>query len=201
MEVEVLSGEAEAEYGFYGAVCDTELAEGLFGDIGGASTELALLTGGQLQKAGSVPVGSLKLYRDCVKNILPGKGSQQRITDAIRAAFAGDELKDIPAMDHLVCVGGTARAALRLSKSLFGLPESSRSFTSEQLEQLTELLCKADKDAADLILRYEPERIHTLIPGLMLLRYLVERYRVSDIAVSRYGVREGYLRRRIQPAL
>ena len=201
VEVEVLSGEAEAECGFYGAVCDTELAEGLFGDIGGASTELALLTGGQLQKAGSVPVGSLKLYRDCVKNILPGKGSQQRIADAIRAAFAGDELKDIPAMDHLVCVGGTARAALRLSKSLFGLPESSRSFTSEQLEQLTELLCKADKDAADLILRYEPERIHTLIPGLMLLRYLVERYRVSDIAVSRYGVREGYLRRRIQPAL
>ena len=201
VEVEVLSGEAEAECGFYGAVCDTELAEGLFGDIGGASTELALLTGGQLQKAGSVPVGSLKLYRDCVKNILPGKGSQQRITDAIRAAFAGDKLKDIPAMDHLVCVGGTARAALRLSKSLFGLPESSRSFTSEQLEQLTELLCKADKDAADLILRYEPERIHTLIPGLMLLRYLVERYRVSDIAVSRYGAREGYLRRRIQPAL
>ena len=201
VELEVLSGEAEAECGFYGAVCDTELAEGLFGDIGGASTELALLTGGQLQKAGSVPVGSLKLYRDCVKNILPGKGSQQRITDAIRAAFAGDELKDIPAMDHLVCVGGTARAALRLSKSLFGLPESSRSFTSEQLEQLTERLCEADKDAADLILRYEPERIHTLIPGLMLLRYLVERYRVSDIAVSRYGVREGYLRRRIQPAL
>lgn len=201
VEVEVLSGEAEAECGFYGAVCDTELAEGLFGDIGGASTELALLTGGQLQKAGSVPVGSLKLYRDCVKNILPGKGSQQRITDAIRAAFAGDKLKDIPAMDHLVCVGGTARAALWLSKSLFGLPESSRSFTSEQLEQLTELLCKADKDAADLILRYEPERIHTLIPGLMLLRYLVERYRVSDIAVSRYGAREGYLRRRIQPAL
>lgn len=200
VELEVLSGEAEAECGFYGAVCDTELAEGLFGDIGGASTELALLTGGQLQKAGSVPVGSLKLYRDCVKNILPGKGSQQRITDAIWAAFAGDELKDIPAMDHLVCVGGTARAALRLSKSLFGLPESSRSFTSEQLEQLTERLCKADKDAADLILRYEPERIHTLIPGLMLLRYLVERYRVSDIAVSRYGVREGYLRRRIQPA-
>lgn len=200
VELEVLSGEAEAECGFYGAVCDTELAEGLFGDIGGASTELALLTGGQLQKAGSVPVGSLKLYRDCVKNILPGKGSQKRITDAIRAAFAGDELKDIPAMDHLVCVGGTARAALRLSKSLFGLPESSRSFTSEQLEQLTERLCEADKDAADLILRYEPERIHTLIPGLMLLRYLVERYRVSDIAVSRYGVREGYLRRRIQPA-
>lgn len=201
VEVEVLSGEAEAECGFYGAVCDSALAEGLYADIGGASTELALLRGGQLQKAGSVPVGSLKLYRDCVKNILPGKGSQQRIKEAIRAAFENDGLKELPAMDHLLCVGGTARAALRLSKSLFGLPDSCRCFSREQLELLTDQLCKADKDAADLILRYEPERIHTLIPGLMLLRDVAGRYRISDITVSRYGVREGYLRQRIQPAL
>ena len=148
VEVEVLSGETEAECGFYGAVCDMEMADGLFADIGGASTELALLTGGQLQKAGSVPVGSLKLYRDCVKNILPGKGSQQRIKDAIQTAFEDGALKELPAMDQLLCVGGTARAALRLCKSLFGLPEGSRSFTRAQLEQLTEQLCKADKDAA-----------------------------------------------------
>ena len=110
-------------------------------------------------------------------------------------------LKELPAMDQLLCVGGTARVALRLCKSLFGLPEGSRSFTRAQLEQLTEQLCKADKDAADLILRYEPERIHTLIPGLMVLRHIAGRYRISHIAVSRYGVREGYLRRKIQPAL
>ena len=201
VEVEVLSGEAEAECGFFGAACDVEMADGLFADIGGASTELALLTGGQLQKAGSVPVGSLKLYRDCVKKILPGKGSQQRIMAAVQSAFDGGSLKDIPPMERLVCVGGTARAALRLCKSLFGLPENSRSFTRAQLELLAEQLCKADKDAADLILRYEPERIHTLIPGLMLLRYMLERYQVSQVTVSHYGVREGYLRRRIQPAL
>ena len=201
VEVEVLSGEAEAECGFFGAACDVEMADGLFADIGGASTELALLTGGQLQKAGSVPVGSLKLYRDCVKKILPGKDSQQRIMAAVQSAFDGGSLKDIPPMERLVCVGGTARAALRLSKRLFGLPENSRSFTRAQLELLAEQLCKADKDAADLILRYEPERIHTLIPGLMLLRYMLERYQVSQVPVSHYGVREGYLRRRIQPAL
>ena len=201
VEVEVLSGETEAECGFYGAVCDMEMADGLFADIGGASTELALLTGGQLQKAGSVPVGSLKLYRDCVKNILPGKGSQQRIKAAIQTAFEDGALKELPAMDQLLCVGGTARAALRLCKNLFGLPDGSRSFTRAQLELLTEQLCKADKDTADLILRYEPERIHTLIPGLMVLRHVAGCYRISHIAVSRYGVREGYLRQRIQPTL
>ena len=57
VEVEVLSGEAEAECGFYGAVCDTELAEGLFGDIGGASSELALLTGGLAGLSGRGALG------------------------------------------------------------------------------------------------------------------------------------------------
>ena len=62
VEVEVLSGEAEAAYGFYGAVCDTELAEGLFGDIGGASTEVVTFSGGKLSGATSLPIGSLAAF-------------------------------------------------------------------------------------------------------------------------------------------
>ena len=50
-------------------------------------------------------------------------------------------------------------------------------------------------------MRYEPERIHTLVPGVMVLQYLADRYGVKDITVSHYGVREGYLRRKIQPSM
>ena len=199
--VEVLTGEAEAECGFYGAACDVEVDDGLFADIGGASAELALFTGRQLQEAVSVPVGSLKLYRDCVKKILPGKESRRRIEETIQVAFSSDVLKAIPCRDHMVCVGGTARAALRLCRKLFGLPENQRTFTREQLDSLAKQLCKSDKDAADLILRYEPERIHTLVPGIMILQYLADRFDVEEITVSHYGVREGYLRRKIQPSL
>ncbi len=35
----------------------------------------------------------------------------------------------------------------------------------------------------------------------MVLQYLVERYGAREITVSHYGVREGYLRRRIQPTV
>nr|WP_325195858.1 hypothetical protein [uncultured Oscillibacter sp.] len=199
--VEVLTGEAEAECGFYGATCDVEAEDGLFADIGGASAELALFTGRQLQEAVSVPVGSLKLYRDCVKKILPGKESRQRIEETIQAAFSSDALNEIPCRKHMVCVGGTARACLRLSRKLFGLPDDQRTFTREQLDALAKQLCMSDKDAADLILRYEPERIHTLVPGIMILRYLVDRFDVESITVSHYGVREGYLRQKIQPSM
>ncbi len=201
LQVEVLSGETEAECGFYGATCDIGLARGLFVDVGGASTELALFDGQKLCRAVSVPVGSLRLYRDCVKKILPGKESRRRVDEAIRSAFSGGEVKAIPKREHMVCVGGTARAALRLCEKLFGLPGDCRAFTRDQLEQLTQRLEGSDREAADLILRYAPERIHTLIPGLMILQYLAERYGAKDVTVSHYGVREGYLRRRIQPAV
>lgn len=199
--VEVLSGEMEAECGYYGAITDVQVDDGLFVDIGGASAELALFAQGTLQKAGSVPVGSLKLYRDCVKKIMPGKESRQRIEKAVRKAFESSDLKDIPKETQIVGVGGTIRATLRLCKKLCGLPEDSRTFNREQLEELTRYLCKNDKDAMDLILLYEPERIHTLVPGVLLLRYLMDQYGAQTVTVSHYGVREGYLHQKIQPAL
>lgn len=199
--VEILTGEDEAECGFYGAACDTKIENGLFADVGGASAELTLFEGRKPQTAVSVPVGSLKLYRDCVKKILPGKESRRRVADAIEAAFDSDALTDIPRREHLICVGGTARACLRLCRKLFGLSEDCRIFTRGQLDALAGRLSKSDKEAADLILRYEPERIHTLVPGIMVLQFIADRYGVEDITISRYGVREGYLLRKIQPAL
>ena len=201
IRVEVLSGEMEAECGYYGAITDVQVDNGLFVDIGGASAELALFADGKLQTAGSVPVGSLKLYRDCVKKIMPGKESQQRIEKAVRKAFAHSDLKEIPGQTRIVGVGGTIRETLRLCKTLCGLPEDSRTFHREQMEELTRYLCKNDKDAMDLILLYEPERIHTLVPGVLLLRYLMDQYGAQTVTVSHYGVREGYLHQKIQPSL
>ena len=199
--VEVLTGEQEASFGFYGAICDSEISRGLFADIGGASTELAAFSEKTVLQAGSVPVGSLRLYRDCVKNILPGKGSVHRINEAIKLAFQSSTLTDLSPADHLICVGGTARATLRLCQKLFGLPDDCKAITKTQLHVLSQQLCMADQNAAQLILRYEPERIHTLIPGIMILQYIMKQYGVSEVEVSRYGVREGYLKQMIQPKL
>lgn len=201
IEVEILSGEEEAAYGFAGATCDVTISEGLFTDIGGASVELGLFSEGQLLRAGSVPVGSLKLYRDCVKKVLPKKNAREEIQDSIESTFQSSDLNTLPDRAHFICVGGTARATLKLCRALFDLPDTCRTFTRYQLESLAKILCKADKDAVNVILRYEPERIHTMIPGIMILCYLAQRYQAEDFTVSHYGVREGYLRSRVQPDL
>ena len=72
--IEVISGEEEARYSYAGAMEELDLSDGLFVDIGGASTEVVRFADRQLITANSCPVGSLKLYRDWVKKILPQPG-------------------------------------------------------------------------------------------------------------------------------
>ena len=42
-----------------------------------------------------------------------------------------------------------------------------------------------------------PDRIHTLIPGLIVLDTLARAYGLEDLTVSLCGVREGYLQDRV----
>ena len=69
--------------------------------------------------------------------------------------------------------------------------------TGEQLDGLCAFLCSGKKDAIDLILRLEAERIHTLIPGLLILQHTFHLFHAQQLIVSKYGVREGYLCQKI----
>ena len=80
------------------------------------------------------------------------------------------------------------------------LPEDTNRVSVGQLEQVSALLCSSHKAAADLILKVGPERIHTMIPGLLILRHMVEGFGAGEMIVSKYGVREGYLCQKIRKA-
>ena len=60
-----------------------------------ASTEVVRFAHGQLVSAVSCPVGSLKLYRDWVKKILPNQQAVESMKKAIRQATRGLSLIDI----------------------------------------------------------------------------------------------------------
>lgn len=198
LPVEVLSGEDEALYGYVGAMCDLDMQDGIFLDIGGASTEIVRFGDGALQDSSSYSVGSLKLYRDCVKKLLPGKGAMDRIEHSLRRELPPDAFRVEKKPASIACVGGSARAVLKMAQRQFHLPGGQRQVSAQQLEELFDLLSKGDRKAIDLILKTDPERIHTLIPGMMILRYVVKNFGAKEIVVSQYGIREGYLCQRVQ---
>lgn len=195
--VEVLSGTEEALLGYYGAGLEVHCTSGAFLDIGGGSTEVVVFDQGQPVQSASFRMGSLSLYRSYVKKILPGDGALKRMKEAIEETVEEKALLDFSRCTHLICVGGTARAALKLCKKVYHLTPSSRTITMEQLEGLCQTLETGDQNAIDLLLRHVPERIHTMVPGLLILRHLGRLFETKELVVCKYGVREGYLCRKV----
>lgn len=195
--VDVISGEDEAALGYVGAMQEIRVTSGAFMDIGGASTELVSFENGNSLTPVSFPVGSLNLYRECVKKILPGKGSLKRMRRVITEEIDSKRVYSFDKRSPLVCVGGTARAVFKIAKRLYGFPAGCRSVSKAQLDDLCALLYRGDRAAADLILKLEPDRIHTIVPGVAIMQHMVKLFDSDEIVVSKYGVREGYLCQRI----
>lgn len=202
LPVEILTGEEEAQMAFAGAMSDLPADRGVLTDVGGGSTEVTHFRGGAVLSARSFPVGSLRLYRDCVKAILPGKGSLERIRRRLEETLTPEEVMPQGGQAHtLACVGGSARALLKLSRQAFPLDPGGNGIPAKELFALEKTLCRGDREAIDLILRTCPDRVHTIVPGVLILCRLARLCRCEGLAVSRYGVREGYLHQRVQEKL
>lgn len=191
--IEVLSGDEEARLGYYGAAQELKIKKGAFVDIGGASTEIVSFKDGKIIDSNSFSIGSLSLYHKCVKKILPGKKSFEDIENTISKQI--DKKKHFKDTKYttLICVGGTSRAILKLAKKYFDLPSDCNRVTAAQLNELVTVLCKEDSQAIDLILKNVSDRVHTIIPGLLILSHIFNRFSAKELYVSNYGVREGYL--------
>ena len=125
-----------------------------------------------------------------------GEGSLKRLHGEIKKNIGGRDER-LGSRPLVIGVGGTARAAMNLARHYYGISGDCRSMTSGQLDGLCDFLCGGTKEASDLILRLEADRVHTIVPGLMIHRHVFHIFHAEQLVVSGYGVREGYLCKRI----
>ncbi len=194
--VEVLSGADEAALSFRGAALGGRMPAGLLADIGGGSTELVAYEDGAITSGCSLPMGSLSLFSKFVDGLFPTKEERKAIESTVkseleRAKTAGLKCK------HLTGVGGTIRAAAKLCNDLSGADPDNRMIPAEEIRRLYKGLKKGDKHTLQQILRSTPDRVHTILPGLIILTTVMDAYGVETVSVSTCGVREGYLLDRV----
>ena len=192
VEVDVISGELEAKLGYYGTCLATNLRDGAVFDIGGGSTEILEVRGGEIRKAQSLPIGSLALFNTCVDGLWPKKKELKKIRTAVASALKEAWLPE-QRVEKVCGVGGTARAVLKIANAWYEKPAGNRSLTPAEVRRLTRLLLERDHQARKLILRSCPDRVHTILPGMMLMNTLTEKLCCGELYISPYGVREGYL--------
>lgn len=192
LQVDVVSGALEAQLSYLGALKTQALTNGAMFDLGGGSTELVEVRDGTILRAQSLPLGSLNLFNRHVSKIWPKRRELEAIRGTVREALA---LADLPREKAAqVCgVGGTARAVLKIAQAWYGRPELDRCLTLGEVEELTELLLRRDETARTLILHACPDRVHTILPGILLLDQVTRALCSGELYISQSGVREGYL--------
>lgn len=197
LEIEVISGEEEAVYDYYGAKKFIDQEEGLLIDIGGGSTELVLYKKNEIVEALSIPIGSLNLYNNYVKEIIPNKKEMEEIYEKIKK-----ELKEIKIQDRKVkqmcCVGGSPRAILKYLQSRKKYKSLNNVYPVNYLKDISILMVEDREKLQNQILKITPDRIHTFIPGFIILKTIVEEFKVENIITSSDGVREGYIYRALE---
>ena len=196
LRVDVLSGREEAELSFRGAIQNAGLYNGLLVDLGGGSTELVAYRNRTIQSACSLSVGSLSLFSRHVEKLWPDKGERRAIRRAVEDQLDQFAPQRAPAR-HICGVGGTVRAACKVANVLFGRPAEDRSLDRVELKEMLRRLKKPEKAELRLLLKTVPDRIHTIIPGLLALDTIARAYGAQTITASACGVREGYLLDRV----
>lgn len=192
--IEVISGEDEALYGFTGAKLKVKAKSGIVIDIGGGSTEIVDFEKDKVNYAQSLPIGSLNLYSMYVSEFLPTEKEQRNIKNKIQKILKDVDIKQT----NTICgVGGTIKAALKLTNSYFKLNKDNTIIKREQMEEIKKILLNKPQKAKNIIIKACPDRVHTIIPGILIVDEILKRTNAKEIVVSKYGVREGYLCQKI----
>lgn len=195
LPVDVLSGTEEARLSFLGAV-EAGPESGLLIDLGGGSTELVRYEGREILSSCSLSLGSLSLFSRNVSALHPTKQERKAIRAQVKEQLER-HVPTPPSVAHGCGVGGTARAACKVANCLFDRPRDCRVLTAQELKQMLKRLKNPSRSDLHLLLKAAPDRIHTIIPGLLALDTIARVYGLEDITVSPSGVREGYLQEKI----
>lgn len=195
--VDVLSGEEEARLDFVGVSQEAPLDSGVLVDIGGGSTEIVEIQNASMLLAASLPVGCLNLYLKYVREFFPRQSECHAIRQEVKGLLMNTIHLQGTGSDLLYGVGGTVRTALKIHNLMFDQPQGNREFSYENLCQMIQMLRKSDRFALKTVLRTAPDRVTTLLPGLIVLKTVAKHCRSSRILASSSGIREGYLYDRV----
>ena len=149
----------------------------------------------------SLGQGSLSSFARFVRNILPVPIEM----DAIACEFRGN-LRKLPSLEPykaptLYGVGGSTRAAAKLVQQLDELQTRPREIQAEQVLQILRACRENPSTFGHAALKASAERVHTMVPGCVILAELFRHLGADKLVICKHGVREGYLIERMLGAV
>ena len=185
VDVEVLSGEKEAECGILGAL---QGGDGGIIDVGGASTEVTVQCGGKTLYSKSLDLGAVKLFdiagRDKTKL---EKAIAEKINDY--GDFSANSFT-------MYAIGGTATT---LASGKHGLKVYDPAIThgtvltQNEINELAEKLLSLTVEEVRALDGMEPRRADVIGGGCLMLYRVMQKFGIKQITVSESDNLEGFV--------
>ncbi|MEX0858182.1 MAG: Ppx/GppA phosphatase family protein [Balneolaceae bacterium] len=196
-QIRLLSGKEEAEWTAAGALSMLKkeyTADAFILDIGGGSTEVAIINNGELEDAHSFDMGSVRFTERFLKNDPPHSNEIEACRMEIRNLFESHSLK-ISSNTHAVGVAGTliTLAGIILNSNTFE-PAAINNYEIS-LEDLKKTIQIFSTKKHEELLKIAPNllqgREDIFLAGLLILEGCMTFYGFDQMVVSTGGIRNG----------
>ena len=189
LDVELLSGDAEALAAGQGVLSGIPEADGIVGDLGGGSLELVRVAGGAVGERASFPLGVLRIAAIRAR----GKGALERHVAKLlgKTGWAGTGVGR-----PFYLVGGSWRSLARVDMHLteYPLPIAHQyPMPAATITRLARALAHLDKARLREVPDLSAARIPTLGDAAAVLGAVLRQLGSDTTIVSAYGLREGLL--------
>ena len=188
MRVDVVSGELEAQLGLLGALSGKD---GGIVDVGGASSEVAVIKSGKNVYSKSIKLGAVSLKDTCGQDYL---SSKKFVIDKI-----SEYGKVLPS--DFYAIGGTATsiASIFLECEPYD-PKKINGFkiSAKDLSSLTLKLYKMSVQERQKLKGLQPERAEVIAGGALILLEIMNKIGVDYVTVSESDNLEGYLAKKME---
>lgn len=186
--IRVLSGEEEARLAAFGVRFGCPRADGLVGDLGGGSLELADLRAGMVDVAETAPLGALRLS---VSGL-----DMKSLTSSIDRSLSEMECPPRGRGRSLYAVGGTWRTLAKLHMETTDYPLrviEGYTIDGDQALSLARDVRRAPLERLKAFESVSASRLKTLPYGALLLERLLRKAQPSRLVFSAHGLRDGVL--------
>ena len=194
IRIDVITGAAEARYGFAGAMRGLAVSNGLLFDVGGGSMELTRFERRRRGDDVSLPLGALRLSRRFLETDPPKRPQLRRLRDHIRQQLRKASIERLSKDDCLVGTGGTLRNLAKIDREAEGYPIASLhgyELPSDRLADIVGRLARMKERDRDRLPGLSAERADSIVGGAVAIHTLAEFVRAPRVLVSGQGVRHG----------
>ncbi|MGM0844403.1 MAG: exopolyphosphatase [Bacillota bacterium] len=198
MDIEILSEEQEAFYGYLAVISTTPADTALTIDIGGGSTEITYFENRKLKESHSYPFGVVSLKQQFIKGDCITEGERANLIEFLQREFSKLpwlKNKRVP----IVGVGGSARNVAQIDQQqrnyeLSGVHQYILS--GQTLTSIRDQLFPLNHNEIEKVEGLSKDRADIILPAVEVFHQMFQYSDASYFMVSRKGLREGLVMER-----